>query len=299
MTRDNSSQVKKTIAEITYVTVAGNVALAALKLFAGIFATSGAMISDTVHTLSDVLTTIIAYIGVRMSRKEADTHHNYGHERFECVVSLILAGLLLATGAGIGYSGLKTIISYKSANLSSPGFLALVAATLSIAVKEWMYWWTRAKAKKISSSAFMADAWHHRSDALSSVGALIGIAGARMGMPILDPVASVIICLFILKVAVDIFMDAVRKMTDRACDSETEEGIRNLILSHRHVLGIDMLSTRMFGDKIYVDAEISVDGSQTLEEAHRVAEELHNEIEDKYPNVKHIMIHENPANPEK
>ena len=295
----DQNQTKKIISEVTFVTITVNVILSAFKLFAGIFASSGAMVSDAIHTLSDVLTTVIAYIGVRMSKKEADDHHNYGHDRFECVVSLILAGLLLATGLGIGYSGIKIMFSGNIDTLKAPGLLALIAAAVSIAAKEWMYWYTRVRAKKIGSSAFMADAWHHRSDALSSVGALIGIAGARLGLPVLDPIASGVICLFIIKVSVDIFREATRKMTDRACDRETEEEILNLIITHHHVLGVDKLSTRMFGDKIYVDAEISVDGSQTLEDAHKIAEEIHDEIEKKHPNVKHIMIHENPANPVK
>ncbi|NCA67838.1 MAG: cation transporter [Clostridia bacterium] len=292
-------EVKKIIVRVSGVTIFINIALSVLKLFAGLLARSGAMVSDAIHSASDVFTTIIAYIGVKLSRKEPDSDHPYGHDRFECVASILLSGLLLATGMGIGWSGLKVIFGGNTKALQVPGLLALAAAAVSIAVKEWMYWYTRAKAKKINSSAFMADAWHHRSDALSSVGSLIGIAGARLGLPVLDPIASVVICLFIIKVSVDIFRESIRKMTDRACDKETEEGIRLLILSHSHVIGIDKLSTRVFGDSIYVDAEISVDGNQTLEDAHKVAETVHDDIEKQYTNVKHIMIHENPAYPEK
>ncbi|MDD4125605.1 MAG: cation diffusion facilitator family transporter [Eubacteriales bacterium] len=292
-------EVKKIVNRVSGVTIAVNISLAGIKLLAGIFARSGAMVSDAVHTISDVFTTIIAYIGVRLSRKEPDSKHPYGHDRFECVASILLSGMLFMTGLGIGWSGVKVIFGGNTKSLEIPGLLALVAAAVSIACKEWMYWYTRAMAKKINSSAFMADAWHHRSDALSSVGSLIGIAGARLGLPVLDPIASVIICFFILKVSVDIFRESIRKMTDRACDKKTEDGIRSLILSHAHVLGLDKLSTRVFGDRIYVDAEISVDGNQTLEDAHKVAEEVHDNIEKQYPNIKHIMIHENPSYPDK
>ena len=158
-----------------------------------------------------------------------------------------------------------------------------------------MFWYTRYYAKLIDCSALMADAWHHRSDSLSSVGALVGIVGARLGFPILDPIASVIICLFICKAAFDIFMDAVNKMVDHNCDIDTENAIRSRILTHSGIHTIDLFRTRQFGSRIYVDLEISVNGLMSLIEAHEIAKKIHDDIENVFPKVKHIMIHVNPA----
>ena len=158
-----------------------------------------------------------------------------------------------------------------------------------------MYWYTRAAAKKINSGALMADAWHHRSDALSSIGAFIGILGSRMGYPILDPIASLVICLFILKAAYDIFQDALAKMVDKACPEEVVNQMREIILAQEGVEGIDDIKTRLFGAKMYVDVEISVDGDKTLRAAHEIANRVHDAIEDAFPEVKHCMVHENPT----
>lgn len=177
--------------------------------------------------------------------------------------------------------------------------LAMAAAVISIIVKEAMYWYTRYAARKINSTSLMADAWHHRSDALSSVGSLIGILGARLGFPVMDPLASVVICVFIIKASVDIFKDAVEKMTDESCDSQIVSGMRELVSSQDGVLGLDELKTRMFGSRIYVDIEISAYGGQTLDEAHRIAERVHDAVEGGYPRVKHCMVHVNPISEER
>jgi len=275
--------------------IIGNVILSAFKLFAGIFAQSAAMISDAVHSLSDVFSTIIVMIGVKLANQKSDKEHPYGHERFECVAAIVLAAVLFATGVGIGWTGMQKVIAGNYGELATPGLLALVAAIVSIIVKEAMYWYTSIAAKKIDSSALMADAWHHRSDAFSSIGSFAGILGARIGFPILDPIACLVICLFILKAAIDIFQDAVRKMTDKACDDRIVDEMHEIILAQESVEGIDQLKTRLFGDKIYVDVEIRADGSATLVEAHGTAQRVHDAIEEKYPKVKHCMVHVNPA----
>lgn len=281
--------------KVSRISIIGNIILSGFKLFAGIFAQSAAMISDAVHSMSDVFSTIIVMIGIKLANKKPDKEHPYGHERFECVAAIVLAAVLFATGAGIGWSGIKKAIAGNYGDLAIPGILALVAAIVSIIVKEAMYWYTRGVAKRINSSALMADAWHHRSDAFSSVGSFAGIFGARLGFPILDPLACIIICLFILKAAIDIFRDAVGKMTDRACDDETIAKMRDLILSQKSVAGIDGLKTRLFGDKIYMDVEIRVDALVRLEEAHLVAQAVHDVIEEQFPRVKHCMVHVNPV----
>jgi len=280
--------------QVSLGSIIGNVILSAFKLFAGIFAQSAAMLSDAVHSLSDVLSTIMVIIGVKLANQKSDKEHPYGHERFECVAAIILAAILFVTGAGIGWTGILKVFAGNYGELAAPGLLALIAAIISIVVKEAMYWYTRAAAKKTNSSALMADAWHHRSDAFSSIGSFIGILGARLGLPILDPAACIVICLFILKAAIDIFRDSIGKMTDKACDEQTATKIRKVILTQQSVAGIDQLKTRLFGDKIYVDVEIRAEGSITLAEAHHTAQCVHDSIEEQFPNVKHCMVHVNP-----
>jgi cation diffusion facilitator family transporter len=289
-----SSDYEHTATRVALVTIFWNLILSAGKLFAGIFAHSGAMISDAVHSASDVFSSIIVIIGVRIASQASDKEHPYGHERMECVASIILATVLCITGLAIGLSACRTIFSGDYADLEIPGLMALIAALVSIVVKEAMFWYTRFYAKRLDSGALLADAWHHRSDALSSVGALIGIGGARLGYPILDSVASVVICIFIIKAAYDIFMDAIDKMVDKACDEETETALRDCALSVSGVERIDLLMTRVFGNKMYVDIEIAVDGNATLRTAHSIAEAVHDSIEQQFPKVKHIMVHVNP-----
>lgn len=285
---------QKTATRVSVVSILGNLILSLFKFVAGFVAHSNAMISDAVHSSSDVISSFVVIIGVRMSAKESDKEHPYGHERLECVAAIILATLLFITGGGIGLTAVKTIYTGAYKSLAAPGLLALIAAIVSIVAKEAMFWYTRFYAKKYDSSALMADAWHHRSDALSSVGALIGIGCAILGYPIFDSIASLVICVFIVKAAYDIFMDAVDKMVDHACDEAFEEEIKACALQTEGVLGIDLLKTRVFGNKVYVDLEICADGNITLNESHDIAEQVHDVIEQQYPKVKHIMVHVNP-----
>ena len=290
-----TTQENKRIAmRISNVSIAANVILSAMKLAAGIIAHSSAMISDAVHSLSDVLSTIVVMIGIQIASRESDEGHQYGHERFECVASIVLAVMLALTGGGIGYSAIRTIV-FGSETLKAPGSLALVAAIVSIVVKEAMFWYTKKGAERIKSGALMADAWHHRSDALSSVGSLLGIGMARLGYPVFDPVAGIVICLFIIKAAYDIFMDAVNKMVDSAVDEETLNKMRELILAQEGVREIDEIRTRVFGSKYYVDVEIAADGHQSLWEAHEIAHRVHDEIEENFQDAKHVMVHVNPC----
>ena len=291
----SEDEFKKVANKVSIITIVQNILLSVFKLFAGIFAHSNAMISDAVHSASDVFSTIIVIIGVKLASKESDKEHPYGHERLECVAAIVLSIVLLYTGIKIGSQAVKDIIGGDYQNLQKPGMLALVAAVVSIVTKEIMYWYTRHYAKKIDSSALMADAWHHRSDALSSVGALVGIGGAMMGFPVMDSVASIVIFVFIAKAAYDIFKDAMDKMVDHSCDDETEKEMRDFVLTQKEVLSVDLLHTRIFGNKIYVDVEIGVNGSYTLRQAHEIAEEVHEGIEKNFPKVKHVMVHVNPA----
>ncbi|MBQ4529261.1 MAG: cation transporter [Lachnospiraceae bacterium] len=274
--------------------IALNVSLALLKMIAGIVASSEAMLSDAIHSISDVFSTFIVMVGVKFAAVKPDKKHPYGHERFECVASIILAAILASVGAGIGVKGVSGIMTGTYQEAEMPGRLALFAAMVSIAAKEFMYHYMKRVAGKIESGALMADAWHHRTDAMSSIGSFAGILCSRMGYPLGDPFASVIICGFILKAAFDVFLDAIRKMTDEACDEAVAGEMEELIKQQEGVLGIDLLKTRMFGAKIYVDLEIATDGNQTLREAHEIAHAVHDQVEISFPKVKHCMVHVNP-----
>ena len=286
---------EKTAVKVSFISIIGNLLLSLFKFLAGIIAHSGAMVSDAVHSASDVFSSVIVIIGVKLSSKESDKDHPYGHERFECVAAIVLAVILLITGLFIGHGAVEQLAAAKPNEVVVPGVLALAAAAISIICKEAMYWYTRYYAKRLDSGALLADAWHHRSDALSSIGALIGIAGARMGFPLLDAVASLIICVFIVKAAYDIFKDAVEKMVDRSCSEETQREMSLCASQQEGVLGVDLIQTRIFGNKIYVDIEICADGKITLEESHEIAERVHDAIEANFVKVKHIMVHVNPV----
>lgn len=295
VSRKNPIDESAAIRKMSFVSVAGNAVLSGFKFFAGVTGNSGAMISDSIHSFSDVITTLIAWIGVKASKKEADAAHPYGHERIECIASLLLGIVLLGTGLGVGKVGLENIFSGNYQALTVPSAIALVAAVVSIVSKEAMYWYTRYYANLIHSSAFLADAWHHRSDAFSSIGSLIGIAGAMMGYPVLDSVASVAICLFIVKASYDILKDGVVKLLDTSCGESYDKKMADYISGQEGVVCVDSLRSRMFGNKVYIDLEIQVDGEKSLREAHQVAEQIHDDVEKTFPDVKHIMIHLNPA----
>lgn len=293
--KDTKPDETAVIRKLSLVGIIGNVFLSAFKFVAGIMGNSSAMVSDAVHSLSDVFATFIAFLGVRFGRREADASHPYGHERIESLAAVVLGLILLVTGVGIGWVGLEKILAGNYESLPIPGMIALIAAIVSIAVKEGMFWYTRHWARVIRSSAFEADAWHHRSDAMSSIGALVGVGGSMLGYPVLDPIASVVICLFILKQGISIIYDALKKMLDTSCGEQFEKEVRQLVDAEDQVERIDMLRTRMFGDKVYIDMEIAIDGSMQLTDAHAIAERVHDDIEHAFPEVKHVIIHVNPA----
>lgn len=285
----------KIVRKVSVTMLIFNFLLFLIKITAGIWGKSSALVSDAVHSLSDVFSMVIVMIGMKMSGKEADDDHQYGHERIECITAIILAALLIATGLGIGYDGLMKIVRKEYLAFAQPGIIALVVAVVSVATKEWMYRFTAKYAKQINSDALMASAWDNRSDALSSVGSFAGILGARIGFPVLDSVASVVICFLILKAAYLIASDAVNKLVDKACDSQTCERLRELILAQSGVVDIADLKTRLFGSKMYVDIVIETDADISLKEAHSIAENVHDEVEKEFPSVKHCMVHVDPA----
>ena len=280
--------------KVSSFSMAGNILLALFKFIAGIAGHSGAMISDAVHSSSDVLGSLIVLVGVKISGKAADKNHPYGHERFESVASILLSVLLLFAAVEIAEGGIKSVISgdYKTAVM--PGMIALIAAIVSIVSKEALYHYTMHFSRAIRSDSLRAEAWHHRSDSLSSIGSLIGIAGARAGIPILDPAAAVVISLFIFKAAYDIFRNAIDQLTDHVGNRELEADIRECVLECEGVRHIDILRSREFGRKVYVDLEVSMDKDMSLDEAHRRAEQVHHRLEERFPELKHVMVHVNP-----
>lgn len=283
---------EKIAIKVSVISIILNCLLTLIKFISGVISKSSAMISDSVHSLSDVLSTFVVIIGVKIANKKADSDHPYGHERIECVSAIILSGMLFIIGALIGINGIKNVTN--SSNLVMPGVLALIASIISIISKEAMYQYTIRVSKKINSAALKADAWHHRSDALSSIGSFIGILGSRLGFKIFDPLASVIISLCIIKVSIDIFKDAIDKMVDKSCDKEVIDKVISVIEKNESVKNIDDIKTRQFGNKAYVDVEISVDENLLLKDAHKVAEEIHNSVENEINIVKHCMVHVNP-----
>lgn len=291
----NPTQSSSDVAmHVSYVSIVINLMLSTFKFLVGIFGHSAAMISDAIHSASDVFSTIIVIFGVVLSSRASDEDHQYGHEKQEYIATLFLAFILLFTGLGIGYEGVTTIIHKTYVNREAPAFIALAAAVISIVTKEAMFWYTKHAADEIHSGALMADAWHHRSDALSSIGSFIGIFGARMGYPIMDPLASIVICLMIIYASVGIFHDASDKLVDHACNEETIQDMRNHVMDQPGVRGIDSIRTRLFGAKFYVDIDITADGNLSLFKAHHIADEVHDTIEQNFPEVKHCMVHVSP-----
>ncbi len=273
------------------ITIIINVALSAIKIIAGIVGRSSAVLADGVHTLSDVATTFVAIIGLKVSSKKADASHPYGHEKYEPIFAKIISIFLALTGAFIGYEGIKILVS---GNMQIPSNIALIAALISIITKEAMYRYTIVTAKKIKSFSMEADAWHHRSDALSSVGTFIGVLGARLGLRILDPIAAIIVSVFIIKMGIDLYLKSIRGLVDESADKDIVKQIEEIASSVKGVKSISDLKTRTFGSKLYVDIDITVDGNITVREGHDIAGVVHDLIEDKIDDVKHCMVHVEP-----
>ncbi|WP_229768559.1 cation diffusion facilitator family transporter [Tissierella pigra] len=275
----------------SWITIIVNIILAVFKIIAGIAGVSSAMIADGVHTLSDILTTFVVLLGLKISSKEADKGHPYGHEKYESVFAKLLSILLLLTGVFIGYESIKILISGE---IRTPKIIALIVAFLSIIVKEGMYWYTIKVAKKIKSISMEADAWHHRSDAFSSVGTFAGVLGARLGFPALDPIAGIIVSCFVIKVGIDLYIKSIKELVDESASEEIIETIKKKTESIEGVRGVKELKTRMFGNKIYVDIEIFVDSNITVEKGHEISEKVHDKLEKDIADIKHCMVHIEP-----
>lgn len=280
------------------VGIAVNFFLFLFKLAAGIIGRSSAMLSDAIHTASDVFADLIAIIGLQVSNKDSDEEHPYGHEKIECIFTAVLGIVLLGVGYTVGRKAVTGIIAFFSGTpdaVPRPGLIALIAAVVSIAAKELLYRYVLRKAKALQSPTLKATAWHHRSDALSSVGALIGVAGAKFGITVLDAVASAVICILVLKIGIEVLVGAIRNLIDTAAPMEERERIREISESVPGVEKVVNLTTRQFGHRIYAEITIGCDGRMSLEEGHAVAEKVHNELEKEFPNIKHVFVHVDPV----
>ncbi|KAF5054745.1 Ferrous-iron efflux pump FieF [anaerobic digester metagenome] len=280
---------------VSRINIFNNIVLAVSKIGIGVVAHSAALLNDGVNNAGDVISSVIASVGIAAAGKDSDAEHQYGHERLESVAAILLSGIIMVVGMGLLVDGVSSIIKGSYLNRPIPGVLAVIAAIISIVVKEIMFLYTRWAAKKTGSSALLASSWDSQSDVLATTGGLIGIVFARMGYPIADSIAAIIIALFIFRVGVQVFRDGTDQMVDHACEEETVQQIRSVILDQEGVRGLDLLHTRTFGSRCYVDVEISADGLQSLVDAHSIAERVHHAIEKNFPQVKHCMVHVNPS----
>ena len=286
------------IYKVTLVGSVGNVALLTFKFVAGIIGHSSAMIADAVHSLSDFITDVIVLVFVRISSKPQDKSHDYGHGKFETIASFFIGLALVAAATGILISGILKIVAWAGGEqLESPGWLALWAALLSIVCKEGLYVYTAMQGKALSSQALIANAWHHRSDALSSVGTAIGIGGAILlgqRWTVLDPVASVIVGLILVKVAVKLLMTSISELTECSLSEETEREIADIVQSIPGVAEPHNLRTRRIGNRIAIELHIRMDGKLPLCEAHDRATAIERKLKERFGAGTHVSLHMEP-----
>lgn len=298
-TLDKESAVRKK--EIYRVTIAGSIVnflLLVFKFFAGIAGHSAAMLADAVHSLSDFVTDIIVIAFVRISAKPEDQGHDYGHGKYETLATAIIGVFLLFVGFGIFWNGASSIYRFLQGDtLQEPGRVALVAAILSIIFKEALYQYTVFKGRKLNSQAVIANAWHHRSDALSSIGAASGIGGAILlgsQWRILDPVAAVVVSFFIMKVAVQLLIPCVDELLEKSLPAEVEDRILETILSFPGVTSPHHLRTRRIGSYCAIEVHVRMDGRISLEEAHRTATAVENKLKELLGKGTLVNIHVEP-----
>lgn len=288
--------------EIYKVTLVGsivNLLLVVFKFIAGILGHSAAMTADAVHSLSDFITDVIVIIFVGISAKPQDESHDYGHGKFETLASFFVALALLGAAGGIIVSGGGKLMGWLNGEeLKAPGMLALWAALLSIALKEVLYHYTAIKGRKLNSQVMIANAWHHRSDSLSSIGAAIGIGGAIwLGnrWTVLDPLASVVVGLMLVKVACDLLKINIGELTEGSLPADTEEEIVRIIESEPGVSEPHHLRTRRIGNRIAIDTHIRLDGRMTLSEAHQKATTIEHRLKERFGAQTHVTIHMEPV----
>lgn len=280
--------------KVTILAILWNVFLSVIKIFAGVIGNSTAMIADGIHSASDIITSVGVLIGNKISSKPGDKEHNYGHEKAETLVSFLLSIILVGVALSIGYEASKSLFNIEG--IAIPTLLPLVVSIISILIKEYQYRITIRIAKKINSPALKADAWHHRSDALSSIAAFVGIGGAMLGFKILEPLASIVVALFVCKVGYDILKNAVNELMDVSIDETYENEIKKIAQLTEGVMNLGSLRTRKHGASAYVDLVICVDGKLTVTSGHDIATNLEKKIQNDINIVKGITVHVEPCN---
>ena len=290
---------EKEIYKVTLVGSAGNAALLTFKFIAGVMGNSSAMIADAVHSLSDFVTDILVLVFVSISAKPQDTSHDYGHGKFETIASFLIGLALVAAATGIVVSGALNLWAWwGGAELEPPGWIALWAALLSIVVKELLYQYTARRGRKLDSQVMIANAWHHRSDALSSVGAAVGIGLALwLGQhwAVFDPLASVVVGLMLMKVAYELLKTSINELTESSLPAETEQEIEQIILSFGDVRQPHNLRTRRIGNRIAIEAHVRMDGRLPLETVHERATTIERKLKERFGNNTHVTLHMEPV----
>ncbi|MDP2234803.1 MAG: cation diffusion facilitator family transporter [Bacteroidales bacterium] len=288
------SQINKVI----WVGFFMNLMLTVGKIIAGFLGKSGAMLADGVHSLSDLVTDIIVIVFVNISNKEKDFEHRYGHGKYETFATVLISFALLAVGVSIFWSGLQKVLSVINGEiLDQPGFIALYAAIISIASKELLFWYTFKTGKKINSQAVIANAWHHRSDAFSSIGTALGISGAIFlgeKWRVLDPVAGIIVSFFVAKVAWDIAKPSINELLESSLPLETEKEITELIVKSNGVKGFHNLKTRKIGNLFAIEVHVKVDKDLTVAASHKIASSIEEKLRNAYGRNTHVGIHIEP-----
>lgn len=284
---------------MTLVGSAGNAALLTFKFIAGVLGNSSAMIADAVHSLSDFVTDILVMVFVSISAKPQDTSHDYGHGKFETIASFLIGLALVAAATGIVVSGaLKLFAWWGGAELESPGWIALWAAVLSVVIKELLYQYTARRGRKLDSQVMIANAWHHRSDALSSIGAAIGIGLALwLGRhwAVFDPLASVVVGLMLVRVAYELLKTSINELTESSLPAETEQEIEQIILSFGDVRQPHNLRTRRIGNRIAIEAHVRMDGQLPLETVHERATTIERKLKERFGYNTHVTLHMEPV----
>lgn len=292
---------EKEIYKVTALGSVVNVALTIFKFVAGILGRSSAMVADAVHSLSDLVTDAIIFIFVRAASKPVDRTHEYGHGKFETLATLMVGCILFLVGIGIMISGIKDCIAFFNGNRGPhPRMIALIAAVLSIVLKEGIFRYTIRKGKIINSPILIANAWHHRSDAFSSIATLIGVAGAMFlgetGL-ILDPLAAILVSFYICKSGYDVVRPSLDELLERSLPAETEKEIRQIMKSVDGIVGVHQLKTRKIGNHFAIEAHTTMDGNMTLEEAHHLATIAERKLKKRYGAKTHIGLHMEPSKP--
>ena len=279
--------------KVTLISIIWNVILTFIKVLGGILGKSNAMIADGLHSASDIISSIGVLIGNKIAKTPNDKEHNYGHEKAETLVSFLLSMLLIGVALKISLNGINSLIHLNDVQV--PTFLPLIISVISIGIKEYQYKITIKVAKKINSPSLKADAWHHRSDALSSVAAFIGIGGSLLGFKALDPIATVVVGLFVAKVGLDIFKDAINELMDYSINENDESQIITIANDTDGVLNIGELRTRKHGSMAYVDLTICVNKDLTVLQGHEIANKLEISILEELQIVKGITVHVEPC----